>query len=60
MNTANTRAARIMMMLPASGSYTHVPQTEVGHLLGKLAVENRVQAIVQALKRGSVSLDDLE
>jgi hypothetical protein len=49
-----------MMMLPASGSYTHVPQTEVGHLLGKLAVENRVQAIVQALKRGSVSLDDLE
>jgi len=35
-------------------------KTHVGHLLGKLGVENRAQAIVQALKRGLVSLDDLE
>lgn len=34
-------------------------KTHVGHLLGKLGVENRAQAIVQALKRGLVSLDDL-
>ncbi len=35
-------------------------KTHVGNLLGKLGVENRAQAIVQALKRGLVSLDDLE
>jgi DNA-binding NarL/FixJ family response regulator len=35
-------------------------KTHVGHLLGKLGVENRAQAIVQALKCGLVSLDDLE
>jgi two-component system, NarL family, response regulator LiaR len=35
-------------------------KTHVGNLLGKLGVENRAQAIVQALKRGVVSLDDLE
>lgn len=35
-------------------------KTHVGHLLGKLGVENRAQAIVQALKRGLVSLDELE
>jgi two-component system, NarL family, response regulator LiaR len=34
-------------------------KTHVGNLLGKLGVENRAQAIVQALKRGLVSLDDL-
>jgi DNA-binding NarL/FixJ family response regulator len=34
-------------------------KTHVANLLGKLGVENRVQAIVQALKRGLVSLDDL-
>ena len=35
-------------------------KTHVGNLLGKLGVANRAQAIVQALKRGLVSLDDLE
>jgi DNA-binding NarL/FixJ family response regulator len=35
-------------------------KTHVGNLLAKLGVENRAQAIVQALKRGLVSLDDLE
>jgi two-component system, NarL family, response regulator LiaR len=34
-------------------------KTHVGHLLGKLRVENRSQAIVQALKRGLVRLEDL-
>lgn len=35
-------------------------KTHVGHVLAKLQVENRAQAIVQALKRGLVSLEDLE
>jgi two-component system, NarL family, response regulator LiaR len=35
-------------------------KTHVAHLLGKLRVENRAQAIVQALKRGLVSLDELQ
>jgi NarL family two-component system response regulator LiaR len=35
-------------------------KTHVGNLLGKLGVENRAQAIVQALKRGLVPIDDLE
>ena len=35
-------------------------KTHVGHLLGKLGVENRAQAIVQALKRSLVSLDELD
>jgi DNA-binding NarL/FixJ family response regulator len=35
-------------------------KTHVGHLLGKLGVENRAQAIVQALKRGLVSLEELD
>jgi NarL family two-component system response regulator LiaR len=34
-------------------------KTHVGHLFAKLQVENRGQAIVQALKRGLVTLDDL-
>lgn len=34
-------------------------KTHVTHVLGKLEVENRAQAIVQALKRGIVALDDL-
>jgi DNA-binding NarL/FixJ family response regulator len=34
-------------------------KTHVGHLLMKLQVENRAQAVVTALKRGLVSLDDL-
>ena len=34
-------------------------KTHVGHLLAKLRVENRAQAIVQAIKRGLVSLDEL-
>jgi len=34
-------------------------KTHVTHLLGKLDASNRAQAIVQALKRGLVSLDEL-
>ena len=35
-------------------------KTHVGNLLGKLQVENRAQAIVQSLKRGLVTLDQLD
>jgi NarL family two-component system response regulator LiaR len=35
-------------------------KTHVAHLLAKLQVENRSQAIVQALKRGLVSLDEVD
>jgi DNA-binding NarL/FixJ family response regulator len=35
-------------------------KTHVTHLLAKLDVHNRAQAIVQALKRGIVALDELE
>ena len=35
-------------------------KTHVGHVLAKLHVEGRAQAIVHALKRGIVSLDELE
>jgi len=35
-------------------------KTHVGKVLAKLQVENRAQAIVQALKRGLVSLEELE
>lgn len=35
-------------------------KTHVGHLFDKLQVENRSQAIVQALKRRLVSLDELD
>ena len=35
-------------------------KTHVGNLLSKLQVENRAQEIVQALKRGLVSLEELE
>lgn len=35
-------------------------KTHVAHVLSKLNVENRAQAIVQALKRGLVSLDELQ
>lgn len=35
-------------------------KTHVAHVLAKLGVDNRAQATVQALKRGIVSLDDLE
>lgn len=35
-------------------------KTHVTHVLSKLQVENRSQAIVQALKRGLVSLDELQ
>ena len=35
-------------------------KTHVGNLLAKLQVENRAQALVQALKRGLVSLEELE
>jgi two-component system, NarL family, response regulator LiaR len=35
-------------------------KTHVGNVLSKLQVENRAQAIVQALKRGLVSLEELD
>lgn len=35
-------------------------KTHVGNVLAKLQAENRAQAIVQALKRGLVSLEELE
>lgn len=35
-------------------------KTHVGHVLGKLQVDNRMQALVQALKQGLVALEDLE
>lgn len=35
-------------------------KTHVGNVLSKLQVENRAQAIVQALKRGLMSMEELE
>jgi DNA-binding NarL/FixJ family response regulator len=35
-------------------------KSHVGHVLSKLRVENRAQATVQALKRGLVSLEELD
>lgn len=35
-------------------------KTHVAHLLGKLQAENRGQATIEALKRGIVTLDDLQ
>lgn len=35
-------------------------KTHVAHVLAKLQVENRAHAVVQALKRGLVSLEELE
>src|SRR6185369_205405 len=35
-------------------------KTHVAHVLAKLGVENRAQATVQALKRGLVSLEELD
>lgn len=35
-------------------------KTHVGNVLGKLEADNRAQAIVQGLKRGLVSLEELE
>ncbi|HEY0872564.1 MAG TPA: response regulator transcription factor [Vicinamibacterales bacterium] len=35
-------------------------KTHVGRVLGKLQVENRAQAIVQALKRGLIMLEELD
>ena len=34
-------------------------KTHVAHILSKLGVENRAQAVVQALKRGLVSLEEI-
>ena len=44
----------------ALGVSEETVKTHVTHVLSKLQVENRAQAIVQALKRGLVSLDDLQ
>ncbi len=38
---------------------TETVKTHIGHVFTKLQVENRAQAILQALKRGLVSLDDV-
>ena len=35
-------------------------KTHVGHVLAKLQVDNRTQALVQALKRGLIALEELE
>jgi two-component system, NarL family, response regulator LiaR len=35
-------------------------KTHIGNVFSKLQVENRTQAIVQALKRGLVSLEELD
>jgi DNA-binding NarL/FixJ family response regulator len=35
-------------------------KSHVGHLLGKLRLDNRTQAVVHALKRGVVSLEEIE
>ena len=35
-------------------------KTHVGNVFAKLQVENRAQAVVQALKRGLVALEELE
>jgi two-component system, NarL family, response regulator LiaR len=35
-------------------------KTHVGHVLGKLQADNRMQALVQALKRGLITLEELE
>jgi NarL family two-component system response regulator LiaR len=35
-------------------------KTHVGNVLSKLQAENRAQAVVQALKRGLVALEDLD
>jgi len=35
-------------------------KTHVGNVLGKLQADNRAQAVVQALKRGLVALEELE
>lgn len=35
-------------------------KTHVSHLFGKLEVENRAQAVIQALKRGLIALEELE
>ena len=35
-------------------------KTHVTHVLGKLQVDNRTQALVQALKRGLIALEELE
>jgi len=43
----------------ALGISEETVKTHVGKVLSKLQVENRAQAIVQSLKRGLVSLDDL-
>lgn len=44
----------------ALGISDETVKTHVAHLLAKLQVENRSQALVQALKRGLVTLDELD
>jgi NarL family two-component system response regulator LiaR len=44
----------------ALGITEETVKTHVGHLLGKLHLENRTQAVVYALKNGLVALEELE
>ena len=44
----------------ALGVSEETVKTHVGHVLAKLHVDNRAQAVVHALRGGLVSLDDLE
>ena len=44
---------------PALSISEETVKSHVGNVLGKLQVENRSQAIVQALKRRLVNLEDL-
>ena len=49
--------------IETTGAFANAPDTRVthvAHLLAKLQVENRAQAIVQALKRGILSVEELD
>ena len=55
---AHGRSNREIATLLSIGEET--VKTHVGHVLAKLQVESRAQAIVQALKRGLVTLEEFE
>ena len=44
----------------ALGVAEETVKTHVGHVLGKLQADNRTQAIVQAFKRGLITLETLD
>ncbi len=55
--TASMDEARLMGVLRAG---EETVKSHVSHVLGKLQVDNRAQAIVLALKRGLISLEELD